>query len=93
MWVGQRKKSAVARFAAKFFKPGNVLLALLWVAWLALVVYVQSHAQESELFDPYELLQACSCLPLLAVMPSDSRYPSLTICVERQRSGVLPKPA
>lgn len=61
-WVRQRKKSAVVRFTAKFFKPGNVLLALLWVAWLALVVYVQSHAQESELFDPYELLQA-RCLP------------------------------
>ncbi len=88
MWVGQRKKSAVARFAAKFFKPGNVLLALLWVAWLALVLYVQSHAQESELFDPYELLQAC-CLPLLVVMPSDSSFASLLIHLERKRSGVV----
>ncbi len=54
----QRRKSALERFAAKFFTPSNVLLALLWVAWLGLVVYVQSHAQESVAFDPFHILQA-----------------------------------
>ncbi|KAK9839330.1 hypothetical protein WJX81_008661 [Elliptochloris bilobata] len=52
-----RKQSVLQRFVAKFFTPSNFLLALLWVAWLGIVVYVQSHAQESAPFDPFEILQ------------------------------------
>lgn len=57
-WARQRQKSALERFAAKFFTPNNMLLAVLWLAWLGLVVYVQSHAAESIAFDPFHILQA-----------------------------------
>ena len=54
----QKKQSALQRFAVKFFTPSNLLLALLWVIWLGIAVYVQTHAQEHVVFDPFEILQA-----------------------------------
>lgn len=53
----QKKQSALQRFAVKFFTPSNLLLALLWVIWLGIAVYVQTHAQEHVVFDPFEILQ------------------------------------
>ena len=63
----QKKQSALQRFAVKFFTPSNLLLALLWVIWLGIAVYVQTHAQEHVVFDPFEILQvrrSCCMLQL-----------------------------
>lgn len=56
----QKKTSAISRFASKFFTVQNVLLALGWLVWLALLIYVQSQTADLAPFDPYEILKVSS---------------------------------
>lgn len=81
--VLQKKTTAVERFVKKFFTVQNVTLALLWLAWVALLVYVQTISHELAPFDPYEILKvrthsAIRVLPLLiclCVLPHCVDYP------------------
>lgn len=53
----QNKTSAIGRFAQKFFTVQNVLLAVGWLVWLALLLYVQTQSGDLVPFDPYEILK------------------------------------
>jgi preprotein translocase subunit Sec63 len=53
----QKKITSAERFLRKFFTVQNVVLGVLWLIWLALVVYVQTQAQDMAPFDPYEILK------------------------------------
>ncbi|BDA43749.1 Translocation protein SEC63 homolog [Coccomyxa sp. Obi] len=52
-----KKTSAISRFAQKFFTVQNVLLAVGWLVWLALLLYVQTQSGDLVPFDPYEILK------------------------------------
>ncbi len=79
----QKRENALARFAKRFFTVQNVLLGVGWLAWLVLLVYVQTQTKDLAPFDPYEILKACclnleflmcSCMhALLSLSPEDLR--------------------
>ncbi|EIE19320.1 hypothetical protein COCSUDRAFT_48909 [Coccomyxa subellipsoidea C-169] len=52
-----KKTSAISRFAGRFFTVENVLLAVGWLVWVALVVYVQTQSADLVPFDPFEILK------------------------------------
>jgi len=77
----QKKTSALGRFARRFFTVQNVLLAVGWLAWLALLLYVQAQTKDLAPFDPFEILKVghfslkmlTSCMCALLLHPARSQ--------------------
>ena len=60
----QKKVTALQRFYRRFFTVQNVLLGVGWLAWLALLIFVQSQTADLAPFDPYEILKVGAFLVL-----------------------------
>ncbi len=77
--VQQKKRSAISRFAGRFFTVENVLLAVGWLVWVALVVYVQTQSADLVPFDPFEILKVSADSPDSANWYfSESTFPHIT---------------
>lgn len=63
----QKKVTALHRFYRRFFTVQNVLLGVGWLAWLALLIFVQAQTADLAPFDPYEILRVrkhpYACIP------------------------------
>ncbi|GBF89855.1 hypothetical protein Rsub_02559 [Raphidocelis subcapitata] len=53
---GKRKGAEWQKFAEKLLTKGNVILLVAWVAWVGLLLYVQSSSGAAAPFDPFEIL-------------------------------------
>ena len=53
----QKKVTALQRFYRRFFTVQNVLLGVGWLAWLALLIFVQAQTADLAPFDPYDILR------------------------------------
>ena len=66
----QKKVTSLQRFSRRFFTVQNVLLGVGWLAWLALLIFVQAQTADLAPFDPYEILRVSR------LASSPSQHPS-----------------
>ena len=74
----QKKVTALQRFYRRFFTVQNVLLGVGWLAWLALLIFVQAQTADLAPFDPYEILRVSKCMLAHPSIPQ-SGQPAVSI--------------